>query len=513
MSKFLKGILILLTAGFVTRILGFFNRIVIARSIGEEGVGLYMMAYPTFILAVTITQFGLPVAISKRVAEALALGQTRKVKKILVIALATTLILSFIFTPALFIGAPYLAETFFTDKRIMYPLLTIAPVIPIIAVSSVLRGYFQGTQNMRPSAVSQIIEQLVRILFIGFLAKLFLPYGVEFAAAAVMIATICGELVSLIYLLTMFKLKKAFPFRKKIWQSFQNGSGILRELMSIAVPTLGSRMIGSISWFLEPIIVTQALAISGLASINATKQYGLLTGFALPLLLLPSFITNALSTSLVPAISEAKSLNHYLLVEKRIQQALKFCIVTGALATVILYTLNEPLMMLLYNSTNAAVFITIMAPFMVFSYLQAPLQATLQALDLAKAAMINSLIGTIVKLILFFVLASNAQFGIHGVALAMIIGFVLVTFLHLATIMKAISFTIYLREYLKIFLCTILTGYLGERIWYSLKLAIPLFGNIAITSACMALIFSVLLLLFRVMRLKDLQRFMTFLKK
>ena len=136
-----------------------------------------------------------------------------------------------------------------------------------------------------------------------------------------------------------------------------------------------------------------------------------------------------LSTSLVPAISEAKSLNHYLLVEKRIQQALKFCIVTGALATVILYTLNEPLMMLLYNSTNAAVFITIMAPFMVFSYLQAPLQATLQALDLAKAAMINSLIGTIVKLILFFVLASNAQFGIHGVLLAMIIGFVLVTFL------------------------------------------------------------------------------------
>ena len=99
MSKFLRGTIILLAAGLITRVLGFINRIVIARFIGEEGVGLYMMAVPTFILAITITQIGLPVAISKNVAEAEAAGDTAKIKKILVVSLATTITLSVIFTP------------------------------------------------------------------------------------------------------------------------------------------------------------------------------------------------------------------------------------------------------------------------------------------------------------------------------------------------------------------------------------------------------------------------------
>jgi stage V sporulation protein B len=97
MSKFLKGTIILLVAGFVTRVLGFINRIVIARFIGEEGVGLYMMAFPTLILIVTVTQLGLPVAISKNIAEAEAKGDTKKIKQILVVSLATTFTLSLIY--------------------------------------------------------------------------------------------------------------------------------------------------------------------------------------------------------------------------------------------------------------------------------------------------------------------------------------------------------------------------------------------------------------------------------
>ena len=146
---------------------------------------------------------------------------------------------------------------------------------------------------MRPSAVSQIIEQLVRILFIGFLAKLFLPYGVEFAAAAVMIRDDLRRTRFPHLFIDDVQVEKSISFPQENLAKLSKWEWEFRELMSIAVPTLGSRMIGSISWFLEPIIVTQALAISGLASINATKQYGLLTGFALPLLLLPSFIPNA----------------------------------------------------------------------------------------------------------------------------------------------------------------------------------------------------------------------------
>ncbi len=175
MSKFLKGTMILMAAGLLTRLLGFINRIVIARMIGEEGVGLYMMVFPTLILAVTLTQMGLPIAISKAVAEAEAKRDQRKVKKILAVSLAITVSLSLIFTPAIILAAPFLSKTLFTDPRTYYPLVAIAPIIPIIAISSVIRGYFQGKQNMKPAAVSQVLEQLVRITLIAVLAKTFLP--------------------------------------------------------------------------------------------------------------------------------------------------------------------------------------------------------------------------------------------------------------------------------------------------------------------------------------------------
>jgi stage V sporulation protein B len=511
MSKFLKGTLILLFAGLITRILGFINRILIARFIGEEGVGLYMMAYPTFILVVTLTQMGLPVAISKRVAEAEALGDSRKIKKILVVSLVTTLTLSIIFTPLLLFGAPILAKTIFTDERIVYPIIAIAPVIPIIAVSSIIRGYFQGKQNMKPSAYSQLIEQFIRIIFIAILTRIALPYGIEFAAAAVMVATIIGELASFIYLITMFKLRKAFPLRKNFFKSLTSTRPIFKELMTIAIPTTGSRMIGSLSWFLEPIVVTQALALSGLSAVMATKQYGALTGLALPLLFLPSFITFALSTALVPAISEAVSVKNFASAEKRIQQALKFCVITGALPIVILYILAEPFMTILYNSTSGVIFIKIIAPFIILSYIQSPLQAVLQALDLASAAMINSLIGAVVKLILMFTLASNPTFGINGVAIGIIVGFVLVTLLHYATILKVIPLTFYATYYFKILLVTIITGIAGTYIYANFTEQTSILMAVFLTALVMAIIFILLSLLLKVVNIKDINKAISFI--
>ena len=175
MSKFFQGTLILLVAGFITKILGFINRIVVARIIGGEGVGLYMMALPSLFLVITITQLGLPVAIAKYVAEANAARDEKRIRKILVVSLATTVSISLVFTPALIMLAPWLSNVLFTDSRVLWPLIAIAPIIPIAAVSAVIRGYFQGKQNMRPSAYSQILEQASRIILIYFMTNAFLP--------------------------------------------------------------------------------------------------------------------------------------------------------------------------------------------------------------------------------------------------------------------------------------------------------------------------------------------------
>ncbi|MBT2643653.1 stage V sporulation protein B [Bacillus sp. ISL-41] len=517
MSKFLKGTFILLMAGLVTRVLGFINRIFIARFIGEEGVGLYMMAFPTMVLVVTITQLGLPVAISKNVAEAEARGDFRKIKKILVVSLATTISLSIVFTPALILLAPYLSETLFTDPRTQWPLLAIAPIVPIVAVSSVLRGYFQGRQNMRPSAISQVIEQLVRITLIAVLTKAFMPYGIEYAAAGAMIASVIGELISLIYLMTTFKLRKKFRLRKNFFQFVHSGKSTFNDLMGIALPTTGSRLIGSVSWFFEPIVVAHSLALAGVAAVAATKQYGALTGFAMPLLLLPSFITYSLSTSLVPAISEANSRKNMKVIEHLLQQSLRFSLLTGGLAIVVLYVLAEPLMTLMYGTSNGAQFIKLMAPFFLFYYLQGPLQAALQALDLARAAMINSLIGNLAKTAVIFLLASQPAFGINGVALGMVMGIVLITLLHFATMLKAVSFTFYVKDYVKVLAVIILTGSLGFLLWDRLDENLSLALRILLNAGTVSILYvslSVALGLIRQNELSKIRSLLTsFLKK
>ncbi|MCS0786584.1 stage V sporulation protein B [Cytobacillus pseudoceanisediminis] len=507
MSKFLKGTMILLAAGLVTRVLGFINRIVIARFIGEEGVGLYMMAFPTMILVVTITQLGLPVAISKNVAEAEAKGDTAKIKKILVVSLATTISLSIVFTPALILLAPLLSDTLFTDERTKLPLMAIAPIVPIIAVSSVIRGYFQGRQNMKPAAYSQMIEQVVRISLIALMTKAFLPYGIEYAAAGAMLAAVIGELASLLYLMTTFKLKKKFRVRKQFFKFVSSGKSTFNELMTVALPTTGSRMIGSVAWFFEPIVVAQSLALAGVAAAAATKQYGALTGFAMPLLMLPSFITYSLSTSLVPAISEANSQNNMRLIEYRLQQALRFAFITGGLAVVVLYVLSDQLMEVMYGSSSGSHFIKLMAPFFLFYYYQGPLQATLQALNLARAAMINSLIGAAVKTAVIFLLASQPAFGINGVAMGILTGTVLVTMLHFATVLKAISFTFFIRDYLKTFIAMFLSGGIG--FWMLKDLLSPDLNTavrVIVISSAITSAYIIFLLFFKLIKKSDLIR-------
>ncbi len=505
MSKFLKGTFILIVAGLFTRMLGFINRIIIARVIGEEGIGLYMMAVPTLVLAITITQMGIPIAISKLIAEADATGNQRKVKNILIVSLATTGIVSLIFCPLLFFSAPWLTQTLFTDSRTYLPLITIVPVIPIIAISSVLRGYFQGKQQMKPFAYSQFIEQIVRISLIAFCTQLFLPYGIEYAAAAALLASVIGELASLLYLFVVFKMKKNITVRKKFWTHLTNGKETFHELMHIALPATGSRLVGSFAWFFEPIVVAHSLAIAGITTSIATRQYGALTGYALPVLMLPSFITYSLATSLVPAISEAAANNQPRVIEHLLRQAIRLTLVTGGLSIVILYVFATPLLQFMYGTNTGDIFIKILAPFFLFYYLQGPFQAALHALNLATASLINSLIGAIVKTALIFALATRPELGIKGAALAIIIGIVLVTVLHYATLLKTLSLSIYIMDYIKIIITMFISGFAGYSAYHFLNgytLGFKTTESILLTSC----LYVILLLLFKLVKKEELVR-------
>ena len=321
--------------------------------------------------------------------------------------------------------------------------------MPIVALASVLRGYFQGMQNMRPYAFSQVIEQVIRVSLVALLAKHLMPYGIEYASAGAMAAGVTGEAVSLVYMLITFKAKKKIKIRRNFFAYLEGGKSAFRGLMSVALPTTGSRLIGSVSYFLQPIIVAQSLAMAGLTTVAATKQYGELTGFALSLLFLPSFITHALHVSLVPTISEAAARKQFRVIHYRLNQALKIALISGGGAMIICYVFAEPMLKLMYHSPQSASYVYFMAPFFLFLYFQSPFQAVLQALDLARAAMINTAFGEIIKLGTIFAFASQPQFGIMGAALGYCVSIVLVTFLHMASVIKTIGFSLNVLDFLK----------------------------------------------------------------
>ncbi|MDC3415637.1 stage V sporulation protein B [Aquibacillus salsiterrae] len=511
-QTFLQGTLILIFAGMITRFLGFINRIVVARIMGEEGVGLYNMALPTLFLIYTLSQFGLPLAISKRVAEAEAHGDKRKIKQILVISLTITGTLSIFYTVGMIMFAPVVANTLLTDDRTLYPLLAISPMVPISAISSVIRGYFQGRQNMKPQSYAQVIEQIVRISCVAFLVNLFLPYGIEFAAAGAMISVIIGELCSLLFMLYMFKTKKRIKLRGKVFEYIQSGKNTLKELMSIALPSTGSRLVGSISNFLEPILVSQSLAIAGIQTAVATKQYGELTGYALPLLFLPTFITHSLAIALVPNISEADARNNRKLIHYRIHQAIRISFASGAIATIVLTLYAAPILSFMYDSANASRFLVLMAPFFLLLYIQFPLNAALQALDYAKPAMWNSIISTSVKFVLLIVLATNEEFGIMGAALAMSVGVVLGTVLHLATLIKVIGFKIPWIDIIKMVALLGISWLVGDRLKYifiGFETQLPIFMLLLVT---MTVIYIALLFVLKFITKDELEQ-LPFLKR
>src|SRR5699024_1749856 len=345
---------------------------------------------------------------------------------------------SIFFTIAMIASAPFIASL--TDKRTLYPLIAISPILPITGISAVLKGYFQGKQNMKPQSYTLVIEQIVRISSVIFFVKLLLPYGIEFAAAGAMFSVILGEFVSLIVMVFIFKRKKTVRIRYHFFTYLKAGKDTMKELFSIALPSTGSRLIGSISNFLEPILVAQSLALAGISNNIATKQYGELSGFALPLLCLPTLITNSLSIALVPSISEAVAKRNNKLIHYRLHQSIRISFASGALATILLTLFSVPILTYMYGTDSAKKFVVLIAPFYVLIDIQAPLQSALQALDMAKPAMWNSLIAAGCKFTVLILLASSPRFGIMGVAIAMCASIVLVTLLHLVSLQKAIHY-------------------------------------------------------------------------
>jgi len=507
-QTFIQGAMILLAAGLFNRLLGFVPRIALPRMIGAEGVGLIQLVYPFTIVLLTLIAGGIPLAVAKLVAEADAREDNAAVRKIVRSAAALALAISLVAAAACLGLAEWISSYVMTDSRVRYAFLTMIPILPLVAVSSVWRGYFQGKQNMFPTAFSQTAETLVRIALTLTLAWVFLPYGLEWAAAGAVLGMVAGELAGLLVL--WIQLRGDRQPREKSEPRIPAAAGLrdrlqMKQLLSTAVPVTGSKMIGSLSYLLESILTVRSLAVAGLAASAATAQYGALQGMIIPLLLLPGALTYSLAVSLVPSLSEAASRGDWSTIHLRLHQSMRLAVVTGAPFIVLMGLLAEPLCALLYGSSSMADMLRWIAPLAVFLYMQAPLQAALQALNRPGTALFNTFAGAAVKLILIVQLATKPELGIYGAVIAIGVNMVLVTLLHWISVARLTGFRMQSLDFLKI--TAAMTVMSGVALWIWNSSPLPLASlDMGLASVVATLVYLLMLIAFKLVDRHDVAR-------
>lgn len=429
---FIYGAAILFAANLLNRILGFVYQYLIMTHIGGEAYGLFNMVFPIYMMALVLTTAGIPLAISKMVSEALSLNRVAHAKHVFHIAITFLLISGSIVSLSLFSLSPYLADKLFPDPRVLRVFLVCTPAISIVSISSAFRGYFQGTQNMMPTALSQICEQLVRVI-VGFSSALILsPRGAEWAAAGLALGMLAGEIVGLIIISILYQAKKI-----KLSQPEPSASSvhILKELFSLSTPVTAGRLISTGLSSLDAMLIPQCLIIAGYTAREATTLFGQLGGSAFTLLSFPSVFTFALAASLVPSISEASARHQYQVVKARSSESVRLTILLGIPCLLILFYFATPLTAF-FKSESIAPILRILALGGIFSYLQQTTTGILQGLGKFYLPVIHSIISAMLRLPILYFLTSQPTWALNGTAVAYVVGYLIMALLNMGALVR-----------------------------------------------------------------------------
>lgn len=427
-NKFLKMTMLLIIGGFITKILGMLIKIVMTRFIGTEGIGIYMLIMPTFSLLVSLTQFGFPVAISKLVAE-----DRFNNKKLVFGIIPISLGICFIILLVLLSSGQFIATELLKEERTYLGLISIGFILPFIAISSILRAYFFGKERMFPHVISNILEDVIRLVLIVLFIPSILKMGLSYVVAFLILISIFSELSSIIIFLICLPNKISL---KK--EDFKPKKDYLKTVLSISIPTTGSRIIGSIGYFLEPIILAYTFKQCGYSNNFMITEYGILNGYVLPLLLLPSFFTMAISQALIPIISKTYTQHNLKETKRKIKQAIFYSLVVGIPCTLLFMLIPEIPLRLIYNTTEGISYIKILAPICLLYYIQSPLNGTLQAMGKAKEAMKGTLLGMTFRTTFLFVF-SLLHIGMWGLVIAVSTNIIIVTIHQMKKVNEALK--------------------------------------------------------------------------
>ena len=422
-NVFLKSTLILLFGGFAGKLIGFILKIIITRNLGAEAMGLMSLLSPTTSLLSTIAVFSYPTSLSKLISD-----KSYRTKELFTSIIPISLIINLIIILFITINSKFISEILFKESRLYLPIICISLTMPFITISSIIKGYFWGKQNMFPYMLSNFIEQISRItIILLFLNKI---NNNIYKICFIILINIIGEIISQLVMIYFI------PKTKK--ENIKINKLAIIDTTKICISTTSSKLIGTFAHFLEPILLTNLLLLSGYTKDYIIYEYGVINAYSLSLLLMPQFFTQNMSTSLIPELSKHYSNKNYDMCKKRIKQVLLISSFIGASSTIIITLFPKFFLTLLFKTTEGIDYIRLLSPFMILFYIQYPLANALQALGQNKTAFKISIISSILKLLSITIL-SFFKLGMYTLILSIMINLVITTYLYYIEINKTLN--------------------------------------------------------------------------
>ncbi len=433
--SFVHGAMLLAGAAVITKLLGSVYTIILQNVIGDHGMGLFQMAYPIYATLLAIATAGFPVAISKLVSERLALNDMAGAKQVLRISLHLLSILGLVSFCVLFFGA----ETFARiagDPAAKAAIQAISPALLVVPILSAVRGYFQGYQWMEPTAASQVIEQFVRVATIIGLAVWLTSagFGESVSVAGAAFGAVTGALGGLISISYFWMRRPKDSINQGVRSST---SSLTKRLILYAFPISLGALVVPLMNNVDVMTVVNLLKNTGESQGMATTQFGLLSGRAFKLMMLPTTLAAGIGIAVMPAISEAFTLGFRRLLSTRVNLALRMTILLSLPATVGLIVVAGPVNYALFRDGAGTSTIQVLALAILFASLQTTIAAILQGAGWIYLPVFHLLLACGVKLIanIWFV----PLFGIQGAALATVVSYAIAALLNLAAMVRLLG--------------------------------------------------------------------------
>lgn len=415
----LQSTVILVIVSVIAKALSFIVRIMLARTLSPSAMNYYTLAAPTMVFFITLAQMGIPGALSKVIAQSDHPHQPLKVSVILSLLNNAVIILTFLLV------LPFLATRILKQKEILPVLYAIIPLIPLVSLSGILKGYLFGLQHHVQATSSQLFEEGSRILFL-FVVFYLHPFTDAITMARIaMLSVSVGEACSALFMLISLRRQKRTLSRiPRLFSDLNRRQ--FDEVLTVSIPMTGSRLIGSLTYFMEPIVMVLGLGTATSAAM--VGAYGQLNGYVLPIITMPSFITVTLSNFLLPSFTYSYSRGYYDHARRLFSMIIGCCFLVGLGCSVICYLFPEQLLYLFYHNTHGALLLKQLAiPFALYS-LQPPLSSMLHALSLSKQTVADTLSGSLVRILCVLFLTRTCMEA--SLPIALTAGMLITTTMH-----------------------------------------------------------------------------------